>query len=185
MAIPDVVLVEPPIFDDPRGAFLELYKRSEFLRVGIGEAFVQDNYSHSKRGVLRGLHYQTAPQAQGKLVTALTGEIFDVAVDLRRGSPTFGRWTSAILSRANRRLLYVPAGFAHGFYVLSAEADVIYKVTAEYAPALEHGVAWNDPDLGIGWPTTDPLLSPKDARLPTLRSGEHELHALLQGGPVR
>lgn len=173
-AIPDVILIEPKVFGDARGCFVELHKRSEFLGAGIAEAFVQDNYSHSRRGVLRGLHYQTVPQAQSKLVSVIAGEIFDVAVDIRPASPTRGRWVGVTLSAENRWMLYIPEGFAHGFCVLSDHADVVYKVTAEYAPALERGIVWNDPDLGIAWPVTAPVLSPKDAALPLLRDTETE-----------
>jgi dTDP-4-dehydrorhamnose 3,5-epimerase len=148
---------------------METYQCSAFAAAGIQEAFVQDNFSHSGRGVLRGLHYQTPPKAQGKLVSVLSGEIFDVAVDIRRGSPTYGRWVGVRLAAANRHLIYVPVGFAHGFCVLSAEADVVYKVTEEYAPELDRGVRWNDPELGIRWPIEEPILSPKDAQLPWLR----------------
>ena len=169
LEIPDVILVEPTMVEDPRGSFVEMYKRSEFLRAGITDVFVQDNYSRSVQRVLRGLHYQKHPKAQGKLLTVLTGEIFDVAVDIRKGSPTFGRWISVTLSAENRRMLYVPAGFAHGYCVLSENADVIYKVSAEYAPDLDYGIVWNDPDLRIAWPISHPLLSTKDTRLPPLR----------------
>ncbi len=172
LVIPDVILIEPMVFEDARGCFAEIYKRSEFVSAGIAEAFVQDNYSHSRRGVLRGLHYQTAPKAQGKLVSAIAGEIFDVATDIRRGSPTRGRWVGVTLSAENRKMLYVPEGFAHGFCVLSDHADVVYKVTAEYAPDLERGIVWNDPDLSIAWPVSAPLLSPKDSDLPLFRDTE-------------
>src|SRR5687768_3138476 len=137
--IPAVVLVEPRIFGDERGFFMETYRRSEFAAAGIDAPFPQDNHSRSTRGVLRGLHYQKRGRAQGKLVRAVLGEIFDVAVDLRRGSPTYGRYVSAVLSDANRRMLYVPAGFAHGFYTLSDVAEVAYKATDEYAPEYDRG----------------------------------------------
>lgn len=169
LEIPEVILVEPRVFADQRGFFLETYKHSDFAANGIPERLVQDNYSHSKRGVLRGLHYQRPPQAQGKLVMALRGEIFDVAVDIREGSPTYRRWVSAVLSDENLHLLYVPPGFAHGFCVLSEEADVVYKVTAEYAPDLDTGIRWNDPSIGVEWPIEEPTLSQKDAQLPLLR----------------
>lgn len=173
LEIPDVVLIEPQAVEDQRGFFTETYRHSTFAANGIRDIFVQDNYSHSVRGVLRGLHYQRHPRAQAKLVMVPTGEIFDVAVDLRQGSPTFGRWVSAALSGKNRRMLYVPVGFAHGFCVLSEEADVTYKVTAEYAAEHEGGIIWNDPTLSIRWPINDPFLSEKDARLPRLAEGEH------------
>ena len=168
LRFPDVILIEPRTFADDRGFFRELYKASEFAANGIAETFVQDNFSRSQRGVLRGMHFQKSPRAQGKLVMALQGEIFDVAVDIRPASPTYGQWVSQVLAAEKLQMLYVPAGFAHGFCVLSREADVLYKVTAEYAPELDWGLAWNDPDVGIQWPVTEPILSPKDARLPLL-----------------
>ncbi len=170
--IPDVILVEAEMFEDPRGSVVEMYRRSEFLRAGIVDTFVQDNHSRSTRWVLRGLHYQQPPQAQSKLVSVLAGAIFDVAVDIREGSPTRGRWVGSTLSSKNRRMLYVPEGFAHGFCVLSDQADVVYKLTAEHAPHLDRGIAWNDPDLGIAWPVSSPVLSAKDAHLPPWRQVE-------------
>ncbi|TMI82349.1 MAG: dTDP-4-dehydrorhamnose 3,5-epimerase [Bacillati bacterium ANGP1] len=172
LEVRDVVLIQPAAFPDHRGFFMEMYKHSEFAAHGIDDPFVQDNYSHSVRGVLRGLHFQLHPQAQQKLVGVIRGEIFDVAVDIRAGSPTYGRWVGVTLSAENRRLLYVPAGFAHGFCALSDEADVVYKVTAEYAPDLDGGILWNDPALGIRWPIAEPILSPKDTRLPLLREAK-------------
>jgi dTDP-4-dehydrorhamnose 3,5-epimerase len=174
LEIPGVVLIEALAFPDARGLFMETYKRSAFRGAGIDVEFVQDNYSHSTRGVLRGLHYQTRPHAQGKLVAVLRGRIFDVAVDLRRLSPTYGRWTAATLSAENRRMLYIPPGFAHGFCTLSPAADVIYKVTSEYAAGAERGIAWNDPDLAVAWPVRSPLLSPKDACLPSFGDADHD-----------
>lgn len=171
--IPDVILVEPQRFRDERGFFMETYKRSEFEANGIPEPFVQDNYAHSVRDVLRGLHYQKHPQAQGKLLQAVQGEVFDVAVDMRRGSPTYGQWVGVILSAENGRMLYVPAGFAHGYCVLSAEAGLTYKATAEYAPDLERGIRWSDPAIGIEWPLADPILSPKDQQLPPLADADN------------
>ena len=168
LAIPDVIMVEPRVFTDERGFFAETYKRSEFAAHGIPD-FVQDNASHSVRGVLRGLHYQRPPQAQGKLVTVLRGEVFDVAVDIRHGSPTFGQWVGVTLSDQRRQMVYIPAGFAHGFCVLSEEAVFAYKCTAEYSPETELGVRFDDPDLAIDWPIADPLVSAKDAAHPRLR----------------
>ena len=168
LEIPDVILIRPQARVDDRGFFMEAFKRSEFEANGISEPFVQDNFSRSARRVLRGLHYQSPPKAQGKLVSVLRGEIFDVAVDIRRGSPTYARWVGLRLSSENPMLLYVPVGFAHGFQVLSDEADVAYKVTQEYSPEADRGITWDDPDLGILWPIPDPLLSTKDARLPRL-----------------
>jgi dTDP-4-dehydrorhamnose 3,5-epimerase len=172
--IPDVVLIEAQVFKDQRGCFMEGYKQSEFSMHGIPDTFVQDNYSHSLRGVLRGLHYQKHPVVQAKLVTVLRGEIFDVAVDIRRGSPTYARWVGQVLSGENCCLLYIPLGFAHGFCVLSEDANVLYKVTAEYAPELDRGVIWNDPALDIRWPIDRPLVSPKDAELPPLRLADND-----------
>lgn len=172
--IPDVILIEARAFPDDRGFFMETYKRSEFEKNGIPWSFVQDNYSRStKRGVLRGLHYQKDPKAQGKLVLTIRGSIFDVAVDIRQGSPTYGRWVGVELSEENHRMLYVPAGFAHGFVVLSSEADVTYRVTEEYAPEVDRGILWNDPDLEIEWPIDSPLLSPKDEAMPLLKDADN------------
>ncbi len=171
--IPGVILIEPDNHADERGYFRETYKRSEFAAHGIPETFVQDNYSFSRQGVVRGLHYQKQPSAQGKLVTVALGEIQDVAVDIRRGSPTYGRWLSRILSAESGRMLYVPPGFAHGFCVRSPQAAVIYKVTCEYSSESERGVLWNDPDIGVAWDTTDALLSPRDASLPRLQEADN------------
>ena len=173
LEIPDVVMIETHPFKDERGFFIETYKRSEFEANGVPEVFVQDNYSHSVRGVLRGLHYQKPPKAQGKLVMVLRGEIFEVAVDIRKGSPTYGRWVGVMLSSKEPRMLYVPVGFAHGFCVLGAEAQVLYKVTQEYAREYECGIVWNDPGLGIQWPIHAPLVSQKDAGLPRLKDADY------------
>jgi dTDP-4-dehydrorhamnose 3,5-epimerase len=175
LEIPEVILVEPRAFEDERGFFMETYKYTEFEANGIPDVFVQDNYSHSMQGVLRGLHYQMYPKAQGKLVGVVRGEIFDVAVDIRQDSPTYGRCASALLSSDNHRWLYIPVGFAHGFCVLSEAVDVVYKVTAEYAPQLDRGIIWNDPDLDIPWPISAPRLSTKDAELPLLRQADNNL----------
>ena len=174
LEVPGVVLIERRAAIDHRGVFVEMYKRSAFAAAGIRASFVQDNYSSSVRGVLRGLHYQKAPKAQGKLVAVLQGEIFDVVVDLRPGSPAYGRWTSAILSSSNRHMLYMPEGLAHGFCVVSEAADVVYKTTTEYAPELEAGIRWNDPQLNIRWPVVHPILSDKDANLPLLEDARQE-----------
>jgi dTDP-4-dehydrorhamnose 3,5-epimerase len=171
--IPELILVEPKGFEDERGVFMETFKQSEFQLNGIKPQFVQENYSHSVRGVLRGLHYQKHPKAQGKLVFVIRGEIFDVAVDVRKGSPTYGRWAGVKLSEKNPRMLYVPVGFAHGFCVLSDEADVMYKVTAEYAPEFDRGIIWNAPDIGVDWPVVQPILSPKDICHPPLAAADH------------
>ena len=171
--IPDVVLIEATSFYDDRGFFLETYKLSEFAAHGIVGPFVQDNWSHSHQGVLRGLHYQKQPKAQGKLVTVLQGEIFDVGVDIRMGSPTFGVWVGVTLCADACRMLYIPPGFAHGFCVLSRVADAAYKVTQEFAPDLDRGILWNDPDIAIRWPVMNPIVSSKDARLPLLKEADH------------
>jgi dTDP-4-dehydrorhamnose 3,5-epimerase len=158
-----VKVLEPRVFADSRGFFLESYNQRTFSELGIHETFVQDNHSRSERGVLRGLHYQLV-QPQGKLVRAIRGEIFDVAVDLRRRSPTFGQWTGHVLNEDNRLMLWIPAGFGHGFLVLSAVAEVVYKATNFYAPQGERSVLWNDPQIGIEWPDAGtPILSAKDA----------------------
>ncbi len=172
LQIPEVILIKPRVFPDARGFFLETYKLSDFQANGISETFVQDNHSRSARGVLRGLHFQNPPGAQGKLVRAVRGVIFDVAVDIRPASSTFGQWVGEILSDENHHMLYIPPGFAHGFLVLSEVADVSYKVTAEYAPALDSGIIWNDPTIAIQWPIPTPLLSPKDATLPPLQEAD-------------
>jgi dTDP-4-dehydrorhamnose 3,5-epimerase len=173
LGIPDLKLFKPRIFKDDRGYFLELYKHSDFCRVGIGKYFVQDNYSKSAKGVLRGLHYQKNPKAQGKLVSCVKGEIYDVAIDLRKGSPCYGKCASANLSEENRHLLYVPPGLAHGFQVISETAEVMYKCTEEYSPAEDRGIIWNDPDLQIPWPLSDALLSEKDRIHPRLKDADH------------
>lgn len=161
--IPEILILEPKVFGDERGFFYESYNERVFREAtGVDVRFVQDNHSRSGRGVLRGLHYQVQ-QAQGKLVRCTVGEVFDVAVDIRRGSPTFGRWAGVHLSAENKRQLWVPAGFAHGFLVLSETAEFLYKTTDYYAPEYERTIIWNDLDLAITWPLTgEPLLSAKD-----------------------
>jgi dTDP-4-dehydrorhamnose 3,5-epimerase len=173
LELPEVILLGAQAFGDCRGFFLESYKRSLFEKCGIAQVFVQDNQSRSTRGVLRGLHYQKPPAAQAKLISVVRGEVFDVAVDIRRGSPSYGRWVGAELSDQNHRLLFVPEGFAHGFVVLSEEADVMYKVSREYSPEHERGILWNDPALGIEWPIQSPVLSPRDASLPRLAEADN------------
>jgi dTDP-4-dehydrorhamnose 3,5-epimerase len=175
LEIHDIVLIKAEPFTDRRGVFVESYRRSEFSANGIPYEFVQDNYSHSVRGVLRGLHYQDAPHEQGKLVSVVRGEIFDVAVDIRQQSPTYRQWVGVRMSSAEPAMLYIPDGFAHGFQVLSAEADVIYKVTKEYSPHADRGIAWNDPELKIPWPIPDPILSDKDAALPLLCKTQYSI----------
>lgn len=166
-SLPGVLVVEPKVFGDDRGFFMEIYHAAKFAEAGIADPFVQDNHSRSSRGVLRGLHFQE-PNPQGKLVRAIGGVIFDVAVDIRRGSPTFGKWVGVELSAENKRQLWVPPGFAHGFCVTSETADVVYKCTSLYAPESDRGIRWNDPAIGIEWPPITPLLSPKDEAAPLL-----------------
>lgn len=169
LSLDGLVLVKPRVFPDERGFFVETYKRRDFAANGIPEEFVQDNHSKSAKGVLRGLHYQRAPRAQGKLVRCTAGAILDVGVDIRKGSPTFGKWAAAELSAANAHMLYLPPGFAHGFLVLSDTAEILYKCTAEYAPSDEGGIVWNDPEIGVRWGIAAPALSGRDAALPRLR----------------
>jgi len=172
--IPDVLLIQPKVFEDPRGFFLETYRVDRFAGSGIHAQFVQENHSASRQGVLRGLHYQIH-QAQGKLVRVMAGEVFDVAVDIRRRSPTFGQWVGARLSQQNKFQIWIPAGFAHGFYVLSDSAEVVYKTTDYYAPEWERSMLWNDPQLGIEWPllpNADPILSVKDLQAKPLAESE-------------
>jgi dTDP-4-dehydrorhamnose 3,5-epimerase len=160
-ALADVLLVEPKVFGDARGYFFESYNARRYAEAGIAAAFVQDNVSLSQRGVLRGLHFQH-PYGQGKLVGVLTGQVFDVAVDVRRGSPTFGRWVGECLSAENKRQLYIPPGFAHGFLVTSDEALFAYKCTEYYHPETERSIRWDDARLGIDWPVDGPVVSTKD-----------------------
>ena len=174
LSIPDVILVEPNSFSDDRGFFFESYKESDFLSNGIDKKFVQDNFSHSVYGVIRGLHFQKTPKAQAKLVTVLKGKIFDVAVDIRKNSPTYGKWVSEILSGDTHNLLYVPEGFAHGFCVISDEADVLYKVSNEYSQEHERSIIWNDPKLDIQWPIKKPIISNKDNKLSLLENLDND-----------
>lgn len=164
LTIPEVVLFEPKVFGDDRGFFMESFNQEVFQQLtGLDVTFVQDNHSKSSKGVLRGLHYQLSPKAQGKLVRVVRGSVFDVAVDIRKSSPTFGQWVGAELSETNHRQLWVPPGFAHGFLVLSDSAEFLYKTTDYYAPGLERCIIWNDPQLAIDWPKgVEPRLSPKD-----------------------
>jgi len=174
--IPGLVLIEPRVFEDGRGFFMETYKMPDFAAAGIRGNFVQENHSRSGKGVLRGLHYQNPPFAQAKLVRAIRGEVFDVAVDIRRGSPTWGKWLGVVLSERNRNMLYVPAGLAHGFCVLSGVAEVLYKTTDIYSAESEAGIIWNDQDLNIKWPVRKPLLSERDGRLPSLKDADIRFH---------
>ena len=165
--LPGVVLVEPTVFADARGFFYESWRRDIFAKNGLDVELVQDNHSRSARGTLRGLHFQH-PHGQVKLCRVTSGEVYDVVVDVRAGSATFGRWTAASLSAENRRMIWIPAGFAHGFQVVSESAEFLYKCSDYYAPGDEHGVVWNDPALAIPWPVATPIVSAKDAKLPRL-----------------
>jgi len=167
-SIPGVVVIEPDVYTDHRGFFLETYHQKKYGELEIHPTFRQDNLSHSVKGTLRGLHYQH-PHPQAKLVQVFQGEVFDVVVDIRRGSPAFGRWTGAHLTGDNKRQIYIPEGLAHGFCVLSDTALLFYKCTDFYAPDCERGVLWSDPDIGIAWPMEEPLLSEKDAQSPRLK----------------
>ena len=174
--LPGVVVVVPRVFSDPRGFFLESYNQAAFRGHGLDAVFLQDNQSKSLRGTLRGLHFQLPPMAQVKLVRVVRGAIWDVAVDIRAGSPTFGQWVGIELSADNFRQLYVPAGFAHGFCVLSDEAEVLYKTSQLYSPAHERGLLWSDPAIGVIWPIAEPLLSERDRRAGTVDdylAGDH------------
>ena len=167
-----MILVTPRVFPDGRGFFLESWKRSEFARAGIDQDFLQDNHSQSSAGVLRGLHYQRDPDAQGKLIRVIAGSAWDVGVDIRPGSSTFSQWFGTELSAENRKMLYIPPGFAHGFITLRDDTHFLYKCTREYAPESDAGIRWDDPDLAIDWPKAGdgkPLVSEKDAKLPFLK----------------
>ena len=181
LPLPGLMLIEETRHGDGRGFFAETWRASAFRDAGIDAAFVQDNHARSTRGVLRGLHYQLPPHPQGKLIRVVQGEIFDVAVDLRRGSSGYGRWFGTTLSGEEGKLLWIPAGFAHGYLVLSAAADVTYKVTAEFRGGLDRGIRWDDPAIGIRWPGLEagaqPLLSPKDRTLPALADAENPFDA--------
>jgi dTDP-4-dehydrorhamnose 3,5-epimerase len=180
--LPGVLEIETPVHGDSRGFFTEIYNADRWLPAGFpDQVFVQDNLSCSARGTLRGLHYQIDPHSQGKLVRCLRGSVFDVAVDIRRGSPTFGRWYGSVLDDVDHRQLYVPPGFAHGFCVLSEDADFFYKCTDYYHPASERGIAWDDPDIGIAWPLRDVALSAKDQQNPRLHDQAIENLPVYQG----
>lgn len=171
--LPGCIVIEPRVFADERGSFFESFNADRLAEHGLRPTFVQGNVSTSDRGVLRGLHYQW-PNPQGKYVSVVEGEVWDVAVDIRRGSPTFGRWTAVVLSAENRRHFWIPEGFAHGFVALSERAVFTYLCTATYDPAADANIRWDDPDLAIDWPVSDPQLSPKDARAPFLRDVPQE-----------
>ena len=167
--ISDVILIEPKIYFDNRGFFYEGFRQSVFILNGISDKFIQRNFSHSNKHVIRGLHFQQNPKAQSKLVSVIKGEIFDVAVDIRKNSPTYGRWIGEILSEKNHRSLYIPEGFAHGFCVLSEYADVVYDVNNEFSSENDGGIIWNDASINISWPVKEPILSEKDKSLPLLK----------------
>lgn len=172
-AIPEVILIKPKVFGDERGFFMESYKKSLFAQNGISEEFIQDNHSKSTKGVLRGLHYQLNPKAQGKLVRCVSGAVFDVAVDIRKNSPTFGKWVGYELSADNQQMLWIPAGFAHGFITLEDNTEFLYKTTGEYAPDCDRGIKYDDPAISIEWPKLDSiLLSEKDQKQPLLKDAE-------------
>jgi len=180
--LPELVIIDPKVFGDSRGYFFECWNQARYVDVGLPPEFVQDNVSKSNRGVLRGLHFQH-PKAQGKLVTVLDGEVFDVAVDIRVGSPRFGKTTILTLTGENKRQIFIPPGFAHGFCVLSESAVFMYKCTEYYAPESERGILWNDPDLAIPWPIEQPTLSAKDAQHARLRDLDHARLPLYRQDP--
>jgi dTDP-4-dehydrorhamnose 3,5-epimerase len=172
LAIPDVILIEPKIFKDDRGFFAETYKETDFRDNGIDYNFIQENHSNSSAGVLRGLHYQLNPKAQGKLVRVTSGSVFDVAVDIRKNSPTYGQHVSAMLTAQNHHMLWIPPGFAHGVLVLEDNTQLIYKASDLYSPEHERAIRWDDPDINIAWPMQNPLLSGKDLVAPSLKEAE-------------
>lgn len=175
LKIEDVVLIKPKVFEDARGFFMESYKKSDFKNAGIDVDFCQDNHSKSIKGVLRGLHYQTKPKTQAKLVRCVSGAIFDVAVDIRKNSPTFGKWVGEVLSEENKHMLYIPEGFAHGFKVVSDNAELLYKTNNEYSPNNDRGILWNDPNININWKLdAEPILSEKDTKQPLLKNVKSE-----------
>jgi dTDP-4-dehydrorhamnose 3,5-epimerase len=178
-SLPGIIHIEPDVFKDDRGFFMETYHQRKYFEADIDHVFVQDNHSHSKQGTLRGLHYQLK-HAQGKLIYVVTGEVFDVAVDIRRGSPTFGKWSGAYISAENKRQLFIPEGFAHGFSVLSETAAVIYKCTDFYTPGDEYGIFWADPTIDIDWKIESPSLSKKDEQNPELSRIPEELLPVYQ-----
>lgn len=172
LEIPEVILIKTDLYGDNRGFFMESYKQSEFEKNYIMEKFVQDSHSLSGKNVLRGLHYQISPKTQGKLVRCIRGEIFDAVVDIRSESETYGKWVSAILSKENHDELYIPPGFAHGFCVLSDEAEILYKQSNEYSPDHERGIFWNDPEIGINWPIKNPIIAERDSKFPLFKDSE-------------
>lgn len=178
--LPGVVIIEPDVFGDARGFFMETYSERKYADFGLNKKFVQDNLSFSGKGVLRGLHYQQ-PHSQGKLISVIAGEVYDVAVDIRVGSPTFGKWVGIMLSGENKRQVYIPEGFAHGFCVVSDTAYFSYKCTDFYSPQDEGGIIWNDPDIGIKWPLKEVILSAKDEKYPRLKDIAKEKLPSMEG----
>jgi dTDP-4-dehydrorhamnose 3,5-epimerase len=172
LEIPGVLAIEPKLFEDVRGFFMETYKREEFKKAGIPQIFVQDNHSRSRQGVLRGFHFQKEPKAQGKLVRCLRGAIFDVAVDLRRGSPSYRKWIGIVLSEENRLMLWIPRGFAHGYLTLHDGTEVVYKVDNPYSMKHECGIRWDDPEIAVKWPIERPIVSAKDGGYPFLKNAD-------------
>ena len=172
LEIADVILIEPRVCEDERGFFMETYHQRDFEKAGIPQVFVQDNHSRSKKNVLRGLHYQKEPMAQGKLVRCVRGAVFDVAVDIIKNSPTFGKWVGTNLSDENKLVLWIPRGFAHGYLTLEANSEVMYKTDQFYSPEHERGIIWSDPDLSIKWPVKNPIVSEKDAKYPILKDAD-------------
>jgi len=173
LRIPGLLLLVPRSFEDSRGCFFETYRQSDFEALGIKNIFVQSNHAISRRGVLRGLHYQVPPSPQGKLLRVVSGEIFDVAVDIRKGSPTYGNWASVILSGENRSIFWIPPGFAHGYLALTDHAEVLYSTTCEYDPRAERGIRWDDPSLAIAWPPLNPQVNDRDRELPLLGEADN------------
>ncbi|MDF2690476.1 MAG: putative dTDP-4-deoxyrhamnose 3,5 epimerase [Gammaproteobacteria bacterium] len=173
LALPEVILIKPEVFYDDRGFFMESFKTSEFSKHGIPTHFSQDNHSKSNKSVLRGLHFQLNPKAQGKLVRVIRGRIFDVVVDIRKGSPNYGKWLGLELSEHNKHILWIPAGFAHGVAFLEDNTELLYKATEEYSKQHERSILWNDPELGINWPITKPILSEKDEQAAVLKEVEN------------
>lgn len=171
--IPGLVLIEAEVFSDSRGFFLETYRKNDFTKAGIYKTFTQVDHSRSKKNVLRGLHYQKSPMAQEKLVDVINGEIFDVVVDIRKNSPTYGKWFGINLGGKKRQMLYIPEGLAHGFCVLSETVDIIYYCTQVYAPEYQKGILWNDPEINIGWPVKRPNMSDKDKKMPLLSQADN------------
>jgi len=171
-ALPEVLLITPQVFPDNRGFFFESFKTSDFEKAGLPSFFVQDNFSFSRKNVLRGLHYQRDPKAQGKLISVFKGGIWDVAVDIRKSSPTFLKWISAEINDQNHAMLYIPPGFAHGFVALTEDVHLLYKCTNEYDPQADSGIRWDDPDIAISWPVNSPVLSEKDRLLPLIHEAE-------------